>query len=147
MSLIKRNHRMFPSFDQFWNDFFNDETFLSRHQGNLNTVPAVNVREQDHAFQLEVAAPGMKKEDFDIALDDQVLSISAKQESSSEEGSTQDGYTRREFRYAQFRRSFNLPDTVDSEQISAKYEDGVLYLLLPKRAEAQAKPARTIEIG
>jgi len=146
MTLIKRNNGLFPNFDHLWNDFFSDDFFPATRRENGYTVPAVNVREEDGQFVLEVAAPGLKKEDFNLEVNDNLLTLSTQQEEKHEEQNEAGQYTRREFRYQAFRRSFTLPETVDSEQISAKYEDGVLHVHLPKQ-EAEARPVRTIEIG
>ena len=141
MSLIKRNNLLFPS---LMNDLFKPE-FLSGLE-NLNTAtPAVNIKENEGNFELELAIPGFKKEDFNIELDNDVLTISS--EVKKESDANDENYTRREFSFSSFRRSFTLPETVDNGKINANYEDGILKLTLPKREEALPKPKRLIEIG
>lgn len=147
MTLVKRNHSLFPSFDSLFNDFFNEDFFPTATRQGLHTLPAVNVREEDGNYQLELAAPGMSRDDFQVEVDRNVLTISSKREDKHEEKDEAGNYTRREFRYHQFSRSFTLPESVDSEGINAKYEDGVLYVLLPKKAEEAVNSVRTIEIG
>lgn len=148
MTLIKRRSTSsWPSIfdDAFFRDFFDasPKTF-----GNLTkSVPAVNVRETDNAFFVEVAAPGVKKEDFKISVDDDVLTISSESKSQSEEKDKEGRYTKREFSYQSFSRSFSLdPEAVDVDNIDAKYEDGVLHLQIPKKAKEEAKPKKTIEV-
>ncbi len=145
MSLVKYNsNNGLRSFDNFFDSFFNNN--LTDIIGSDNNVsqPSVNVIETDDEYRIEVAAPGLGKEDFDVNIDDNSLTISA--EVKNEETETTDKYTRREFNYSAFKRSFNLPDTVNAEQIAASYENGVLTLNLPKREEAKPQPARKIEI-
>ncbi len=138
---------LFPTFDNLWNDFFSDDFRVADRSRRLNTMPAVNVKEDENAYTLEVAAPGLSRDDFSVEVDHNVLTIASKYEDKHEEQDEDGNYTRREFRYHAFSRSFTLPDTVDSEQISAKYDNGLLHVALPKRAEARTKPTRTIEIG
>lgn len=132
----------------FFDDFFNTE-FPEWSRRNFaaenTTLPAINVKETDDDFQLEVAAPGMSKKDFKIELDKGILKISAEKELSNEEKNN--GYTRKEFSYSSFQRAFNLPDAVHGEKISAKYNDGILYVTLPKKPEAKPQPAKMITVG
>ena len=144
MSIIRwrKNESSLPSFSSFFQDFWGDETF-GRSGGSV-AMPAVNILEQDHQFEIELAAPGLKKEDFNVNLDNNVLTISAEQKKS--EASEDKLITRREFSYSAFSRSFTLPDTIEEEQIDANYEDGVLKLFLPKKETAQKKASRDIII-
>lgn len=121
-----------------WNDFFNDMPFRS-------SAPSVNIRETENGFHLELAAPGLVKEDFKVKMENQVLSISVKKENKQEVNEGK--YTRKEFSFQSFDRSFKLPDTVDAEKIGAKYENGVLYLDLPFRDAAKVKPNRDISVN
>ncbi|WP_027000120.1 Hsp20/alpha crystallin family protein [Eisenibacter elegans] len=141
MSLVRWNTHWPNTVAHLLDNFLEQDLPLSRSH-----APAVNIKEEADHFQLEVAAPGLQKEDFNIDLNKQVLTISAerKEEQTQEE---QGKYTRREFSYQAFRRAFNLPDTVDEEAISAKYENGVLYVHLPKRDEAKVKALRQISIS
>ena len=146
MSLVKYHaNNGLKSFDNFFDVFFNNN--LTDVIGADGTVsqPSVNVIETEENFRIEVAAPGLAKEQFEVNIDDNVLTVSA--ETKKEEEETSDKYTRREFSYSSFNRSFNLPETVKPESISAAYENGVLLLTLPKREEAKPQPARKIEIA
>lgn len=143
MTLVKRNSSLFPTFSSIFDDFFtNDWGFKN---SPLATVPAVNIREDEDAFSVELAAPGKKKEDFNINLDHNVLTISSESKDEKEEKNA--NYTRREFSYSSFQRSFVLPNSVDSDKISASYENGVLLINIPKKEEAKKKTVRTIEIA
>ena len=107
-------------------------------------MPAVNVKENDNAFEVEIAAPGFDKKDFKISVDDGLLTVSA--ESKREDEQKEGNYTRKEFGYSSFSRSFNLPLNTSEEDIQAKYEEGVLKLIIAKKNIAAAKPKRSIEI-
>lgn len=148
MSLIKRNGNSFPAFPMF-DDLFTRELF---NWGNTNfsststTIPSVNIKETDETFEVEVAAPGMEKQDFNITLDGSLLTISSVKQHKEE--SKEDNYTRREFSYQSFQRSFELPkQVVDEENINAHYENGLLHITIPKREEAKRKAPRMIEIA
>lgn len=109
-------------------------------------VPATNIRETDDKFSIEVAAPGMKKSDFEVNIDNGVLTIGYELEKEHESSENDGEYTHREFGYSSFRRSFTLPDAVNGEKISARYEEGVLFVDLPKKEEAIKKPVRLIDV-
>ena len=111
------------------------------------SIPAVNIKETDEAFAVEVAAPGKTKEDFNIELDNDVLTISAGTEQEKETQEENGRYTRREFSYSTFKRAFTLPDSVDSGKIGASYDSGVLHISIPKKDEAKVQPKRLIEIS
>jgi HSP20 family protein len=135
---------MMPSFSSLIDPFRGrdlSEFFGSEFQG---TVPAVNVREDKNNFILEVAAPGMSKENFDLKLENNVLTISGKKEESKEQ--KEEKWNRREFYYSSFQRSFYLPEVVDSEHIEAHYKDGLLMVTVPKKEEAKEKAVKTISI-
>ncbi len=146
MSLVKwRNQdENFPSFSNFFDDFFTRDVY----NGNLRgaNLPAVNISEDDTSFEVEVAAPGLKKEDFKISLENNLLTISGEHKTENEEKEGKK-ISRREFSYTSFNRSFTLPETVKSDDIKAKYEDGVLKLELPKKEEAQKQPPKQIDIS
>ena len=149
MALIKRFNPDFPSipspFDNLWSRDWMDWTNLNFSDTNT-TLPAVNVSENDEEFIIEMAAPGMKKDDFRINLDRNVLTISSTRKNEKEEKKA--NYSRREFSYQSFQRSFTLPEaTVNSDKVSARYEDGILYIHIPKRDEVKPKPAREIQIS
>jgi HSP20 family protein len=101
--------------------------------------------ESTENYTVEVAAPGLKKENFQINLNNNLLTIASKYEKSNEESKGK--YARKEFGYTSFQRSFTLPNTIDSSRIEASYKDGILYVYLPKREEAKEKPARQINIS
>ncbi|MCE1198637.1 MAG: Hsp20/alpha crystallin family protein [Marinilabiliales bacterium] len=130
------------------NHFFNRELVDWSNAGfsaDDTTLPAVNILEDGERIQIDLAAPGMKKEDFKIDLDRNRLTISAEMESQNEENNNR--YSRKEFNYSSFRRMFTIPvEVVNSEQVQAQYKDGILTVTLPKREEVKPKPARSIEI-
>lgn len=128
-------------------DFFNG-TLPSVFSQNFNTgisLPMVNIKETADAYFVEMAVPGLKKSDFHIDLDNQVLSISTETEEEKEQ--REENYTRREFGYSSFKRTFTLPETVDDGKIKAAYNQGILSIHLPKKEEAKQKPARSIKIS
>ena len=107
----------------------------------------MNISENESGFQLDLAVPGMKKDDFKIELDNNILTISAEVKNEKEE-TNENGYSRREFSTSSFSRSFTLPENKVSENsIKANYENGVLSVSLPKKEEAKPKAAKMIEIG
>ena len=141
MSLVKRNDILFPS---LMNEIFKPDWFGGMVNENAS-VPAVNIKENDTNFDLELAVPGRKKEDFNIEVNENVLTISS--EISSEKNEEKENYTRREFSFASFKRAFTLPETIDEDNIKASYEDGILKFNLPKKEEALPKPKRMIELS
>ncbi|MGB3065118.1 MULTISPECIES: Hsp20/alpha crystallin family protein [Sphingobacterium] len=148
MKLAKRNWNNLPMFMPMFEDF-NRELLNwgnSNYSSTSTTVPAVNIKENGDAFEVEVAAPGMARDDFKVTLDGNLLTISSAKEEKHEE--QQDNYTRREFSYQSFQRSFELQkDVVDQENIEARYENGMLKLTIPKKEEAKRKEPRTIPIS
>lgn len=141
MNVIKRNDVLFPS---LMNEIFKPDWFGGL-ENMRNDVPAVNIRENEKDFELELSVPGRTKEDFSIEIDDNVLSVSA--EVKTENEMEKENYTRREFAFSSFRRSFTLPKSVDSDKINANYENGILKFTLPKKEEALPKPKRMIELS
>jgi HSP20 family protein len=150
MTLMKRNGNLLNSFPALFDDFFNRDLFnwgQSNFSNTNTTIPAVNIKETNDNYEVEVAAPGMTKNDFRIELDGNMLTISSEKSNEREEKG-QENYSRREFSYQSFQRTFNLPkDVVDADKIQAKYSDGVLQLLIPKREEARQRPPRQIQIS
>ncbi|NND63182.1 MAG: Hsp20/alpha crystallin family protein [Flavobacteriaceae bacterium] len=137
----------FPTWSNWIDNFFNSD-LPSVFTSNFNTgmtLPKVNIKETADAFVVDMAVPGMKKSDFHIDLDNQLLSIST--EMSQEDETKEDNFTRREFSYSSFKRTFTLPESVDDSKINASYNDGILSIHLPKKEEAKQKPARTIKIS
>lgn len=138
------NGHLFPSFFDLTRDWmdWNNSNFSTTG----SSIPAVNIRENNDAYEVEMAAPGMSKKDFNIELNNNLLTISSEktQEQDQKDG---DRYTKREFSYQSFQRSFSLPTgVVDADKIKAKYEDGVLRLSIPKKEEAKPRPPKQIEI-
>ena len=150
MSIVKRNGDLFPTMPGFFNDFFTKDFTnwgLSNNSNTNTTIPAVNIRETPENFVVEMAAPGMKKDDFTIELDGNFLTINSEKEDQFEEKEGEK-YSRKEFSYQSFQRTFQLPkEVVDSEKIEARYENGLLKLVIPKREEAKQKPPRNIRIA
>jgi HSP20 family protein len=131
------------------NDFFADDFFrlpFSFTRSHGATLPSVNIRETDDAFQVEVAAPGFKREDFKVELDNNMLRISS--ERQSEGNGKDDAYLRKEFSYQAFERTFELRgEHVEGDKIQARYLDGILQINIPKKEQARRKPAKQIKIG
>jgi len=150
MSIVKRNNGSLFSANprMLFDDFFGRDLFNwgnNNFSSTLTTIPSVNVKENDESFEVEVAAPGMEKNDFQITLDGNLLTISSSKENKNEDN--KHNYTRREFSYQSFQRSFELSkDVVDEERIEAKYENGVLKLMIPKTERAKKQAPRMIEI-
>ena len=145
-TIIRRKNYAAPSiFEEFFNDsflprFFDGDNWVS----NNNKVPAVNVEEDEKEYRIEVAAPGLEKDDLKVSVNDGVLTISSEKKVEKED--KKDSYIRREFGYTSFCRSFTLPDEVDSEKISAKHKNGVLHVNIPK-TEAKVVPVKDIKIS
>lgn len=145
MSLVKFSNQ-FPSvFDRF----FDNELFdwSNRNFSNTNTtLPSVNIKESSDGFEVELAAPGFEKNDFKIELNHDMLTISSEKKTESE---TKEGqqFTKREFSYQSFSRSFTLPNTVESEKIGARYQNGILTVIIPKKEESKPRPPKQILIS
>ena len=150
MTLTRRNGNVANSFPSLLDDWFSRDLFdwnNSNFSDTGTTLPAVNLKETPENFVVEMAAPGMKKEDFKVELNNNVLTISSEQKNEREEKEA-DKYTRKEFSYQSFQRSFQLSrEAVDADNIQAKYENGVLHLTIPKREEVKQKPSRLINIS
>ena len=148
MTLIRFNNRnrLFPwnnglknflSDDRFFNDDFLDDDSL---------MPAMNIKEHQDDFEIEFAAPGFNKKDFEVTIEDDMLNVCA--EKSREEEEKEEDYTRREFSYNSFKRSLKLPNSVNpNEDIKAVYKNGILKLKLLKKEEAKQLPKKVIEIA
>jgi HSP20 family protein len=150
MSLAKLSNNWFPSTPSIFDRFFDGE-LMDWNRNNFSstdsTLPAVNVKENSNEFQIDVAAPGMSKEDFNVNFDNGMLTISSEHENKKEE---KDGekVTRREFSYQSFQRSFTVAENaIDADKIKASYKDGILHIMLPKREEIKPKPAKEIKIS
>lgn len=126
-SITRRNFRpFFPS-------VFDDDFFSSFTSPAKNSMPAVNIREDDKNYFLELAVPGMEKKDFKIDIDEDVLTISSEKQNENEEN--REGYTRKEFSYSSFVRSFYIPENVSKDNINASYREGILTVSFPKMEE------------
>ena len=132
-TLAKFGEKMPTLFDDFfkpWNEWFDNGVF-----GRAISIPAVNIKERKDEFMVSMAAPGLKKEDFKIDVDGNLLTISSEKEEKKEEN--EDKFTRKEYNYSSFTRTFSIPEDVNKEKIEARYEDGILKLALPKKEEAK----------
>ncbi len=141
MSIVKRNDLLFPS---LMNEIFKPDWFGGIDNAT-HAAPSINIIENEKDFELELSVPGRAKEDFVIALDDNVLTVSAEVKVQKEKEAL--NFTRREFTINSFKRVFTLPDTVNAEEINADYVNGVLKLVLPKKDEALPKPKRMISLN
>jgi len=148
MTPVKSNRNRtngFPLFD----DFLNRDLFdwgQSNFSNSGTTLPAVNIKETPENFVVEMAAPGMTKDDFKVELEGTLLTITSEKRNHTTE-SREEWYTKKEFSYETFQRKFTLPkDVVDGDKIIAKYSEGVLHLQIPKKEEAKQKPPRLIKI-
>jgi|SRR5688500_2855897 HSP20 family protein len=142
-NLVKSNRAIAP-----WRDFFNVDNFfdngwLSKWEKDF---PAVNISENEKNYSVEVVAPGFKKNDFKLKVEDDILTISAESKSEKKEDGKEKEYTRREYSYNSFTRSFRLPDDVKDDSIAASYQDGILTLQLPK-SKVQMKATKEIAIN
>lgn len=141
----KNNENLAPT---LFGDIFNDAKLFGKNWFEKEfgqTFPAVNINESTKEFNLEFAAPGFKKEDFKVNLDENVLTISA--EKKVEKSEENKRFTRKEYSYNSFARSFTLPETVNSENIDAKYNDGILKLSIPKKEETKTLPKKEIKVA
>lgn len=144
MKLVRRNDSLFPT---FWTDLFDNNWYNvpSPSQAGVS-IPAVNIQDTANGFVIELAAPGVQKEDFSINFEKGLLTVSTEKKSESSETDKEGNYSRREFNYETFRRSFTIPNTANTERIEAKYENGILNISIPKKEEAKPKPAKLIEV-
>jgi len=147
MRVAKRNSRHhYPTFNNLFENIFSEFNNVPV----AKNAPAVNISESEDIFTIEVALPGISKKEVNIDIDDNLLTISrvVNEEKEAKKDKKTDAvkYTRREFNYSSFKRTFNLPDTVDTSAITAKGTDGILVITLPKKEEAKAIK-RTIKIG
>jgi HSP20 family protein len=137
--ITRRSYKPF-----LWSNLFDDDYFPAMSQRSTS-MPAVNIKEDDKKFILDLAVPGIDKKDLKIEINEDVITISSERKSENEE--TGDGFKRREFSYSSFCRSFYLPENVNKEKIEANYKDGILTVELPKETEEKAKLTRQIKIS
>ena len=129
----------------YWDDFFNDKFFNQlKNTGSGESRPAVNISEDDKGYTIELAVPGVAKDKFSLEIENDVLTLSSEQNEIKDE--QKQNYLRREYNYQSFKRSFELPETIDQEQINANIDAGILTLSLPKKEEEIQKAPRQIEV-
>ena len=138
-TIARRSYRPFYMSNLF------DEDLFPVFQSRSNSMPAVNIREDEKSYILELAVPGMDKKDLKIDINEDVLTISS--ESKQEHEEKKDGYKRKEFSFTSFCRSFYVPENVNRDSIEASYRDGILSVSLPKQTEEKTKVTRQINIG
>jgi HSP20 family protein len=151
MSLVKRRESLMPSWA---NDLLDTSRFFSPKLFDLGTdpfsvdfsskVPSANINETEKEYRIELAVPGMEKDDFKVAIDNGVLYVSSEKAEDREE--SEKNYTRREYSYSGFRRTFSLPENCLEDKVKAKYENGILNLILPKKELTIMKPASEIPV-
>lgn len=146
MSLIKWNdNELFPTFNTMWDDVFTKD-FFNKGLDLGTSMPAVNISENEKEFHLEVAVPGLKKEDLEVSLENNVLTISSETKSESETKDKDEKVTRKEFSYSSFKRSFRLPENVKNDKVNAEYVDGILKLDIPKTKPTLPEAKKKITI-
>ena len=141
-AVAKVSERMPTVFEDLfkpWNEWFDGGLW-----GKTMNIPAVNIIEHQDEYQVSLAVPGMKKDDFTIDVDGNMLTISSEKEDTKEEKEKK--FTRKEYNYSSFSRSFTLPEEINKEKIEAKYEDGVLRIALPRKQEAKKPAAKHIAV-
>ncbi len=152
-TLVKRDG-LFPSLasrplNNFFDDFIVKDLFdwSDRNFATLGTnLPSVNLKETDTKLEVELAAPGMKRDDFKVEIDNNILMISSEKEEETEEVRKKENYVRKEFNYQSFCRTFSLPETVDENKIEASYKDGILHVAIAKKESAKRKALKSIPI-
>ncbi|MFA7616407.1 MAG: Hsp20/alpha crystallin family protein [Weeksellaceae bacterium] len=140
-TIVKRNPDLFGG---LLDSLFNDSPLFSSEVSRHYSVPAVNIKNNENSFEVEVAAPGLKKEDFNIEVEDNVMKLSVNKSSENEE--KEENFTRKEFSYFNFQRSFTLPkNVVDAEKVKANYKDGILSIVLPKQEQKEVVTKITVQ--
>jgi len=144
MTLVKKSE--WPSLisNSFLTDFFDGDKFFDSDWLRNKSLPAVNVKETDKNFEIELAAPGLAKKDFKVTAENGILTISSEKQEEKEQ--KEKDYTRREFSYNSFSRSFTMPENTNEDDIKANYEDGILKLQVAKKVIGQPKPRKAIEV-
>ena len=141
MNLIRKQNTWYPSImDDFFNANWNFDVPNYSH-----SLPAVNIKEADKEFTLQIASPGLTKEDFEVSFEDNVLSIEVVKKNNDKENNND--FTRFEFDYNSFKRSFTIPESVEINKIEASYLNGILNIILPKKKEALPVPKKLIKIS
>ncbi|HRO47544.1 Hsp20/alpha crystallin family protein [Agriterribacter sp.] len=142
-ALTKSGERTPSVFDDFfkpWNEWFDKGSSW----GRIMNVPSVNITEGKDEYLVSLAAPGLKKDDFKINVDGNMITVSSEKEDTKEEKDKK--FTRKEYNYSSFSRSFSLPEEINKEKIEARYEDGVLRISLPRKEEAKKSAAKHIAV-
>lgn len=140
-TIMKRNQDLFGG---LLDSLFNDSPLFGSEVSRHYSVPAVNIKNNENSFEIEVAAPGLKKEDFNIEVEDSVMKLSVNKSSENEE--KEENFTRKEFSYFNFQRSFTLPkNVVDAEKVEANYKDGILSIVLPKQEQKEMVKKITVQ--
>mgnify|MGYP001069223657 CR=1 FL=1 len=145
MTIIRWQNR--PFVPNMFNRFFENE-FPTRFERNCGCAPAVNILEKEDQYEIQMSAPGMTKEDFKIEVEKNMLTISfeRKEENQDQENRQAENWIRREFEMDSFTRSFTIPEQTETEKITARYENGILYVGVPHETE-KARLSRRIEIA
>jgi HSP20 family protein len=148
MALLARNERLSSSIPSFIDSFFNrdwSDWNNMNFSGMNQTMPACNILEENDHFMIEVAAPGLSREDFKVQVVNNQLLVSCEKKEDQEQ--SEKGYSRHEFSYQTFQRAFSLPEgQIKTDDINAKYNNGILYITVPKREEVRTRPAKEIQI-
>jgi len=143
MSIINYKRPLFPRWNNFFEGAFPEDHFLT-FDSKFDLVPAANIEEKDNEFVISMAVPGVKKDDINVEIHDNIITISSEKEESSEE--TEKNYSRKEYSYNSFSRTFKLPQNIKEDKIEANYENGELVLQLPK-AQLEVKKAKKIKVA
>jgi HSP20 family protein len=147
-TLVKRNG-LVPAVSTLFDDFFSKDVFNwgDKNYATLGTnLPSVNLKETDTKLEVELAAPGLKREDFKVEIENNMLVISSEKQEEKKEEKKEEGFVRKEFNYQSFYRSFILPDYIDENKIDATYKDGILHVVIAKKDGGKKKPIKTISI-
>ena len=147
-TLVKRNSS-FPTVNTLFDDFFSKDVFDWSDKNFTaigSNLPSVNLKETDNKLEVDLAAPGMKKEDFKVEIDNNMLMISSERKEEKEETRKKDNYVRKEFNYQSFCRTFTLPEYIDESKVEASYKDGILHIDIAKKENGKKKVHQTIAI-
>lgn len=142
---VKNQQRSSPKLYDPFDGFFRNNFLDLWNRDLISTIPSVNIRENKDDYSIEMAVPGMKKEDFDIDIDNNTITISCQKESETKDGS-EENYSRREYNYSRFSRSFTVPQNAQLDQVKAKYADGMLQLSVPKKTNGQNTAGQKIKV-
>ncbi len=148
MKLVRRLNSQLPETNEWFNHFLGRDFFMEPEQyfGKNNRQPQVNIKETDDNYHIDVAAPGYEKADFNIEIDNNLLTISVEKEMEQKDANTM--YSHNEYHYGSFKRAFTLPKgKINESNIVAKYNNGILNIEIPKTEEAKPKPKRILDIN